>query len=129
VERDLGRARLSKFLVNVCANPVTAVFRVRNGRLCAEPCVRYVQALAREAAPVLAAEGLKVTPARAFERVLEVARATAPNRSSMLQDVLARRKTEIEQLTGMMLRLARRHRVAVPTHAAFYHLVRLVEGA
>lgn len=128
IERDLHAARLRKFLVNVCANPVTAVFRIPNGEIRAQPYARYVQALAGEAAAVLAAEGLDVTPRRAFARVQQVARATARNRSSMLQDVLAGRPTEIEQLTGQLLRLARRHRIAVPTHAAFYRLVRLLEG-
>lgn len=128
VERDLRAARLRKFLVNVCANPVTAVFRIRNGRIRVQPYVRYVRALADEAAAVLAAEGLDIEPEQALARVLEVARATAPNRSSMLQDVLAGRTTEIEQLTGVLLRLARRHRISVPTHAAFHRLVRLVQG-
>jgi len=129
IERDLGAARLRKFLVNVCTNPLTAVFRVRNGRIREQPYARYAEALAREAAPVLAAEGLDITPERAFRRVLEVASATARNRSSMLQDVLAGRRTEIEPLTGVLLRLARRHRIAVPTHAAFHRLVRLLERA
>jgi len=129
IERDPGPARLQKFLVNVCTNPVTAVFRVRNGRIREQPYVRYAEALAREAAPVLAAEGLDITPERAFRRVLEVARATARNRSSMLQDVLAGRPTEIESLTGALLRLAHRHRIAVPTHVAFRRLVHLLERA
>jgi len=129
IERDLGAARLRKFLVNVCTNPVTAVFRVRNGRIRERPYVRYAEALAREAAPVLAAEGLDLTPEQAFQRVLEVASATARNQSSMLQDVLAGRPTEIEQLTGALLRLARRRRIAVPTHVAFHRLVRLLERA
>jgi 2-dehydropantoate 2-reductase len=127
--RGLATARLRKFLVNVCANPVTAVFRIPNGKIREQPYARYAQALAHEAVPVLAAEGLDISPEQAFERVFEVAGATARNRSSMLQDVLAGRPTEIDALTGVLLRLARRHRIAVPTHAAFYRLVRLLEGA
>ena len=55
---------------------------------------------------------------------MRVAAATARNRSSMLQDVLAGRRTEIEHLTGALLRLARRHEVPAPTHRAVYRLVR-----
>ena len=85
------------------------------------------EALAVEAAPVLAAEGLKITPGEAVRRVMEVSKATAGNRSSMLQDLLAGRRTENDHLTGALLRLAHRHRVAVPTHAAFHLLIRVME--
>ena len=127
VAADIRAARLRKLLANVCLNPVTAVFGVRNGELRSPPYSVFAEALAREAAPVLAAEGLRLTPAEAIARVMEVARTTAGNRSSMLQDVLAGRRTENEHLTGALLRLASRHRAAVPTHAAFHRLISVME--
>lgn len=127
IAADIRAARLRKLLANVCLNPVTAVFGVRNGELRKPPYSAFAGALAREAAPVLAAEGLRLTPAEAIARVMDVARATARNRSSMLQDVLAGRRTENEHLTGALLHLARRHRVAVPTHVAFHRLISVME--
>jgi 2-dehydropantoate 2-reductase len=127
VAADIRAARLRKLLANVCLNPVTALFGVLNGELRKPPYAVFASALAREAAPVLAAEGLRLTPAEAIARVMAVARATARNRSSMLQDVLAGRRTENEHLTGALLRLARRHRVAVPTHLAFHRLISVME--
>jgi len=127
VTKKIGAARLAKLLANVCLNPVTAAFGVRNGAVCEPPYACFVEALAREAAPVLAAEGFRITPGAALKRVMAVAKATAGNRSSMLQDVAAGRKTEIEHLTGALLRLARRHRLPAPTHAAFRQLVRVLE--
>jgi 2-dehydropantoate 2-reductase len=127
VVRDIRSVRLRKLLANVCLNPVTAVFQVRNGMLRKPPYSIFAEALAVEAAPVLAAEGLALTPGEAIRRVMDVARATAGNRSSMLQDVLAGRRTENDHLTGSLLRLARRHGVAVPTHAAFHRLIRVIE--
>lgn len=128
VTRKIRAARLQKLLANVCVNPVTAVFGVRNGALTKAPYARLAEALAREAAPVLAAEGLRITPGAALRRVMAVAKATAGNRSSMLQDVTAGRKTEIEEITGALLRLARRRRLAVPTHAAFHRIIRIMEA-
>lgn len=124
---DIHRARLQKLLANVCLNPVTALFRVRNGELAKSPYSIFAEALATEAAPVLAAEGLSITRRQAIRRVMDVAKITAGNRSSMLQDVLAGRRTENDHLTGALLRLARKNRVAVPTHAAFHRLIRVIE--
>jgi 2-dehydropantoate 2-reductase len=128
VTRKIGAARLHKLLANVCINPVTALFRIRNGEIRKRPYRVLAEALAREAAPVLSREGLEITAAEAVSRVMDVARITAQNRSSMLQDLLAGRKTEREHLTGALLRLARRHRVAVPTHRALYEVIRVMES-
>ena len=129
VAKDIHAARLRKLLANVCLNPVTALFRVKNHQVLEPRCLPFVQALAAEAAQVLSREGVRTSPSEALRRVVAVAQATAGNRSSMLQDVLAGRRTEIEHLTGALLRLARRHRVAVPTHHAFYQLIRIIEEA
>jgi 2-dehydropantoate 2-reductase len=124
VTRQIDVARRRKLLANVCINPLTAVFRIRNGEVRDAPHRPFVEALAHEAAAVLA-----LPKAAALNRVLNVAKVTAGNRSSMLQDVLAGRRTENEYLTGALLRLARRKRIAAPTHEAFFQLVRVMERA
>jgi len=129
VTRNIRAARLRKLLANVCLNPVTALFRVRNGALREPPYATLAEALALEAVPVLRAEGLAMTAGQAIARVMEVARTTARNRSSMLQDLLAGRRTENDHLTGALLRLARKHRLPVPTHAALHRLIRVMERA
>lgn len=127
VEPAIGAARLAKLLVNLAINPVTAIFRVPNGALAEQPMRVYVDALIHEAWPVLRVEGLALDEPAARARVYEVIEATAANRSSMLQDVLAGRRTELDALTGAFLELAARHGVNVPTHAAMYALLRLAE--
>lgn len=127
VEPAIGAARLAKLLVNLAINPVTAIFRVPNGALAEPPLRAYVDALIHEAWPVLRVEGLELDESAARARVHEVIESTAANRSSMLQDVLAGRRTEADALTGAFLELASRHGVNVPTHAAMYRLLGLAE--
>jgi hypothetical protein len=67
---------------------------------------RHLRALAIEAATVLSAEELELEDEDAVELVIGVARATAQNRSSMLQDVEAGRPTEMEFITGAILGMA-----------------------
>lgn len=128
VAHGIERERLRKLLVNVCLNPVTALFQVKNGEVRKPPYARFVEVLAHEAAPILAAEGLRLSPEGALEEVMTVAQRTANNRSSMLQDLIGGRRTEIDYLTGALLRLGRRHGVAAPTHRAFYRLIRVIEA-
>jgi 2-dehydropantoate 2-reductase len=124
--RRIDAARYRKLLANVCINPLTALFGVRNGALRERPYSLFAEELAREAAAVLSAEGLRISPHQAMRRVMAVAAATAGNRSSMLQDVLAGRRTEIDQLNGALLRIARRHGIFAPLHEAVCRMIRVM---
>jgi ketopantoate reductase len=62
--------------------------------------------------------------ADALAFIHSVATNTSTNTSSMLADVLNGRETEIEAITGSVVRRARRHGVAVPAHEHLLVLVR-----
>jgi 2-dehydropantoate 2-reductase len=123
VEPQIAAARLAKLLVNVAINPLAALFRVPNGALLEAPHRALLDALVAEAWPVLRAGGLQLDEAAARERVIAVATATAANRASMLQDVLAGRPTEIDAITGALLAMAAGQGVELPTHRAVFTLV------
>ncbi|HZG77733.1 MAG TPA: 2-dehydropantoate 2-reductase [Paenibacillus sp.] len=117
-----------KLLTNSVINPLTAILRVTNGELSASPHYREaMRALFDEAFAALApgAPGAEPEGREAeWSRVLDVCAATAANFSSMLQDVLAGRETEIDAITGAVLRAAKAKGVGAPTHAAVYAMVR-----
>ncbi|MDY7116637.1 2-dehydropantoate 2-reductase [Halomonas sp. SSL-5] len=117
------RCRLwQKLAVNAAINPLVARYRIRNGELRDAPYRAEVEAIIAEVAGVMAAEG--VTPAEgeglAGWRALvwKVVAATADNRASMLQDVLAGRPTEHEAILGPLVSAAARHGLATPRLAA-----------
>lgn len=117
-------ARMRKLLVSTCINPLTALYRIPNGMACEPPYAVHFTRLAHEGAAVLRAAGLDIDDRSALELAAGVARATAPNRSSMLQDVEAGRETEAQFLTGALLEMAAAHDVAAPTHQALYRFLR-----
>ncbi|MCX5891146.1 MAG: 2-dehydropantoate 2-reductase [Deltaproteobacteria bacterium] len=102
-ERDDIEAVLwEKLLVNVGINPLTALLRVPNGALPELPeAWDLALAAAFEALAVARAAGINLT-VDPEARLRQVCVATATNRSSMLQDVLAGRPTEIEALNGQV---------------------------
>lgn len=129
VEEGIAAARLTKLLMNVAINPLAAIFRVRNGEVLDPPQRVLFDALVEEAWPVLRAAGLPLDLAAARQRVIAAATATAANKASMLQDLLAGRRTEIDAITGALLRLAARQGRELPTHQAMYTLVKRLETA
>jgi 2-dehydropantoate 2-reductase len=127
VESDIQAARMEKLLVSLAINPLTAVYKVPNGAVLDAPLRAEVEKLVREAWPVLQAEGLRLTEEEALTKVLAVADATAANRSSMLQDVRAGRRTEADYISGAFIKIAAQRGAAVPTHRALYIQVKRLE--
>jgi 2-dehydropantoate 2-reductase len=114
-----------KLAVNAGINPVTALARVRNGALLGAPAAGIATAAATETAAVAREHGIDLSAERARVAVREVAETTARNRSSMLVDVAAGRRTEIDAINGFVLDRADR---AVPVNETLTGLVRAWEA-
>ncbi len=111
---DLERELWRKALVNAAINPVTALHRIPNGRLRESPYREEATGLLREAQQAAAADGFEFSDAEADEALARVVRATAENRSSMLQDRDRGRPTEVDAISGEIARRARAHGVDLP---------------
>jgi 2-dehydropantoate 2-reductase len=112
---DIDVAVAHKFAINCVINPLTAMKRCRNGELLQDgKAGAALAALCEEAEPALRALGLWHGDTNLKSAAVNVCRQTAGNRSSMLQDVLAGRETELAYLTGELLRRAAKAGLALP---------------
>ena len=59
--------------------------------------------------------------------VLEVIRSTSENKCSMLQDLMAGRPTEIDQLCGKVVEIAETHGIPAPVNNTLLALVRAIQ--
>jgi len=114
-----------KLVVSAAINPLTALLRIKNGELLERPSVRALMGeLACEAAAVAEALGVALLfrgPERAAE---EVARRTAENTSSMLQDVLRGAPTEIDVINGAVVHWGEKKNVPTPVNRVMWSLVK-----
>ncbi len=111
IEHEMWR----KLAVNCTINALTAVHGCPNGALLEQGATGdEFAALCAETATVLDALGQRAIAAELPTSAAEVARRTATNRSSMLQDVLARRRTEIDYINGFLCRRAEAAGVPCP---------------
>ena len=118
-----------KLAVNCAINPLTAVHDCRNGELLSRPeLAREVDALCNEIARVSEAAEFAPIAAGLRARVEEVIRNTASNHSSMLQDCRAGRTTEINYITGQLLRVADLHGIAAPRNRSLLEQVKRLGG-
>ncbi len=113
-----------KLVINAAINPLTALLRVTNGELLERPSARKLMGrLAQEAALVAQAEGATLPFSNPIDTVEQVARKTAANRSSMLQDVLRGAPTEINAICGAVVKIAQKHGINTPANQICWELI------
>ena len=113
-----------KVLVNAAMNPTTAVFRITNGELAVHPAgAALADGIAREAAWVATASGAAIAEDEGVAAWRTIAATLGANRSSMLQDVEAGRRTEVEAINGAVARAGERVGIDAPLNRAFALLV------
>lgn len=115
-----------KLAINAVINPLSALLGVENGAL--QPLRHSSRAIVDEVVRVARREGIEMEATATLAKVRASMRATARNTSSMLQDVRAGRRTEIDWINGAIVRLAERRRIAVPHNQTLVELVHLLEG-
>jgi 2-dehydropantoate 2-reductase len=120
---DIAPVLWRKLIVNAVINPLGALARRPNGAIATDPDLAALgELLAREAGAVASAAGIAVGDPWPIAEA--AAHATAPNRNSMLQDLDAGRPTEIDAISGAIVRHAERHGIAVPLTETMLRLVR-----
>jgi 2-dehydropantoate 2-reductase len=126
---DLEALVWGKLVVNAGINALTALLRVRNGALAENSDARMLIASAvAEAAAVAQARGIRLPYDDPLARTLAVARTTAANQSSMLQDVLRGSPTEIDAINGAVEREGQRLGIATPANSMLAALVRALDA-
>jgi 2-dehydropantoate 2-reductase len=119
-----------KLIVNVGINALTAILRVPNGALAELPAARtLLERAVVEAVAVVQAKKITLPYENPVERVVGVARATAANRSSMLQDVLRGAPTEIGVINGAIVHEGERVGVPTPVNQMLTDVVRAIEAS
>jgi 2-dehydropantoate 2-reductase len=118
-----------KVIFNAASNPIGALTGLTHGRVCERPDLRaLVSGLVSEGKAVAAAQGIELDsdPEALIDHAAKP-EVAYEHKASMLQDVEARRTTEIDFLNGGIVRFGREHGVPTPLNEAIWALVKGVE--
>ena len=118
-----------KVIFNAATNPVGALTRLSHGRVCERPRLRrLVTGLVDEGKAVVAAQAIELD-ADPEELIDHAAKPEVAydHKASMLQDVEARRQTEIDYLNGGIVRFGDEHGVPTPLNRGLWALVKGLE--
>jgi len=128
---DARPGQWRKVIFNAATNPMGALTGLTHGRLCERPDLRaVVSGLVEEGKAVAAAQGIELD-ADPEELIDHAARPDVAygHKASMLQDVEARRATEVDYLNGGIARFGRELGVPTPLHDTITALIKGVEAS
>ncbi|MFB1081207.1 ketopantoate reductase family protein [Jeotgalibacillus sp. JSM ZJ347] len=97
-----------KLIKNLMINPLTAMFNVKNGALAENQYFREMMSALYSELTLIFPDEINQCP---FEDILSLCKRTSENESSMLSDIKAGRKTEVESMTGYAMRIAEQKNV------------------
>lgn len=124
---DMEHALWLKFMMNVSTNQPSAILRMTFGEMNAnEKFLEFSKKLMREVQAVAKAEGVKNTDIMIDEALEAVSEMIPEGKTSMLQDVLAGRKTEVEMFAGAMIEFGKKHNIPVPYNRFMYELFGII---
>lgn len=129
-EREIHSALWQKLAVNCAINPLTAIHRCPNGDLRhREPLATKLHQLCDEIAAIAIAANQNELAGDLHRQVNKVISSTAANRSSMLQDIEANRRTEIDYISGYLIQVAAQLNIPAPVNKKMLHEIRKLESA
>jgi 2-dehydropantoate 2-reductase len=131
--QEIGRDIWAKMLYNCALNPVGAVLDVTYGELAGQKSSRvFMDGIIEETFSIMTLAGYEThwDSAKNFLDVFynKLVPDTAEHKSSMLQDIAAKKRTEIDALNGAVIKLAERFAMPLPYNSVAYNLIKFIES-
>lgn len=96
----------NKAIINSSINPLTAIFRCKNGYLSKNPILeRLLEIICEESVKIANADGIDISYSKMLSKTKDVIINTSDNYSSMLQSVINGKKTEIDSINGRLIEI------------------------
>jgi len=115
----------TKLTVNSVLNPLTAIFQVRGNEIITNSLKPVRHGIVSECSEVAKAEGIEIDPA--IEEMIDAGVSNFFNYSSMCQDMIKGKKTEIDFLNGKIVELGKIHNIRTPFNELMVAFIKFLE--
>ena len=130
LSKDINGVIWSKLIINVGINALSGITRLCNGKLIESQGTREILSLVvTEAVKVAKKKRIKLIYDDPIQKAESVCRATETNISSMLQDILKKKMTEIDYINGAIVRQGKSLGIATPANVIMTDLIKSIESS
>ncbi len=128
ISDDIRRVVWEKIFVNIAINPFGALTGLRNGDLLTIPELKKsMEAAVLEGIKVIEKLGITINRQSPIDKAFEVARQTAMNKNSMLQDIEKGKRTEIDFINGALIKYGDKVGIPCPINTVLTALIKGLE--
>jgi 2-dehydropantoate 2-reductase len=129
VPEDMMRAMWWKFMINVGINQASAVLRAPYGVFQSSSDARaLIRSLMEEVVTLAQKAGIGLTEEDIDEWDIIMKKLSPTGKTSMLQDVEAGRKTEVEIFAGKVVSLGKEYDVPTPVNTTIMRIIKVIES-
>ena len=126
--KDIIKEIWFKAIINSSINPLTAIFKCKNGYLLENPILEnLVEKICMESTNVANSEGVNLSHQSMIKKTKVVIRNTSENYSSMFQSLKKGKKTEIDFINGKIVDIGKRNNIKTPLNEVLIFLINILD--
>lgn len=127
IPEDIRHSLWLKYMLNVCANQTTAILRMTFGEMLENKhFMQLAVNIMKEVQAVAKAEGVNNTESMIDETLRHLQLMIPDGKTSMLQDVEAGRKTEVDMFAGTMIQFGKKHSIPTPYNCMINEFIDII---
>lgn len=124
---DIIHSLWLKYMLNVSANQTTAILRMNFGEMLEnDKCMDFAINVMKEVQAIAKAEGVRNTESMIDETIEHLHTMIPEGKTSMLQDVEAGRKTEVEMFAGTVIKLGKEFGIPTPYNKIIKEIIEII---
>ncbi len=128
IPEDMLHSYWLKYMLNVSSNQPSAILNMTFGQMQSNKKFNeFFIKIMKEVQAIAKAEGVKNTETMIDEALLAFNKMIPEGKTSMLQDIEAQRKTEVEMFAGTMIKFGQKHNIPTPYNQVLKDMVEVIE--
>lgn len=125
---DMYRALWLKFMLNVSSNQLSAILKMTFGQMQNnETCRKFLTNVMNEVIEIAKVQGVQNTQTMIEEAFENFDKMMPEGKTSMLQDVESKRKTEVEMFAGTVIELGKKHNINTPYNKILKEMIEIIQ--
>lgn len=127
IPKDIIHSLWLKYMLNVSANQTTAIFRMTFGEMFEnEKCMEFAINIMKEVQAIAKVQGVNNSETLIDEALESLKTMTPDGKTSMLQDVEAGRKTEVDMFAGTIIKMGLKHNIPTPYNKIIKEMLEII---
>ena len=128
IPEDIIYSMWLKFTLNLFSNQGSAIMKLTFGEMKRDIFREFSKKIIKEVINIAEVEGIKNAKNLERDSINALLKMVDNGKTSMLQDILAKRKTEVDIFAGEIIKLGQKHNIPVPYNQVMYDIIKTMEG-